>query len=160
MDEFDVYCDLEYIDWLSTVDNIEKVLQIDAHESRIEGIGEQDLEIAAEMILYLSSCPKKSLLIFYMDLLQNHSPAQIVLTLNRIINGGAENELKKTAQKLFNRLANTFSMKFNDFTTGFLSCCLKHNFRICMFRFQQHVSSSSYYQREQSNISFCLHTIL
>ena len=115
MDAFDGNCDLEYIDWQSTVKNIEKALQIKTSESRIEDVAAQDLENAAQIVLYFSSCPKKSLLLFYMDLFQYQPPSQIVLTLNRIINGRSENELKTTAKKLFIRMTN-LSMEFNDFT--------------------------------------------
>ena len=93
MDAFDGNCDLKYIDWQSTVKNIEKALQIKTSESRIEGVAAQDLETAAQIVLYLSSCPKKSLLLFYMDLFQYQPLNHIVLTLNRIINGKSENEL-------------------------------------------------------------------
>ena len=118
MDEFDANCALEYVDWQSTVENIEKALQIKTSESRIEGVAAQDLETAAQLVMYLSSCPKKSLLLFYMDLFQHQRPSQIILTLNRIINGRSENELKTTAKKIFIRMTTSLSIDFNDFTTG------------------------------------------
>ena len=80
-----------------------------------ENMTRDDLKTAAEMFVYLNSCPGsgalklwfKSWASFYNDLFKYQTPDRIILTLNRIIKTKSNNEqiknFKGKAQKLFKK---------------------------------------------------------
>ena len=77
------------------------------------------LKTAAEMYLYILSCPGRLLpwFMFYSDLFQKKPPNQIVLTLNRILKHDStpENQgLQTIAEKLFNVMASNSSFKYQE----------------------------------------------
>ena len=78
-----------------------------------------NLAIAAEMFLYLNTCPDilKSWILFYTDLFTNQSPDKIVLTLNRILkvkNSPQKIGFKNIAENLFKKTENLFSLRYKD----------------------------------------------
>ena len=79
------------------------------------------LRSAAEMFLYLSTCSNEFTpwFRFYTDLLQNKTPSQILLTLNRILRGITTQQNNKQnsrfryiAKKLFKRAQNIILQKY------------------------------------------------
>ena len=87
-------------DQLSQVAKVEQQLNVEAFLERFENMTDEDLKNAAEMFIYLNTCVDtlKPWFIFYKELLQNSSPEEIILTLNRIMKGGGsvENNCFKT----------------------------------------------------------------
>ena len=71
---------------LSKVMAVEHMLQIQSSDQINETLTNEELQIAAEMFLYLTVCPDtiKPWIVFYRDLFQTQSPDQIILTLNRL----------------------------------------------------------------------------
>ena len=72
---------------LPQVKAVEQILNMVSSELILENITTEDLKNGAEMFVYLNYCPGnlKSWFVFYKDLFQNQSPAQIMLTLNRMM---------------------------------------------------------------------------
>ena len=72
---------------LPQVKAVEQILNMVSSELILENITSEDLKNGAEMFIYLNYCPGnlKSWFVFYKDLFQNQSPAQIMLTLNRMM---------------------------------------------------------------------------
>ena len=97
----------------SQVAALEEQLKVNSSELRLENMTNKDLKAAAEMFIYLNSCPGvipnankvfvdegvknddstekninelwfKSWYFFYKDLIENNSPSQIILTFNRL----------------------------------------------------------------------------
>ena len=104
------------------VTKIEQKLNITTSETLLEDMTRENLEIAADIFIYLWACstPLKHWFIFYTDLLQTQSPDQIVLKLNRILKGGnsPENKILKTiASDLFKRITTLFSLKYTEMDT-------------------------------------------
>ena len=98
---------------------VEQKLNVTSTSTAFESISEEHLKDAADMFLYLYTCPNplKHWFIFYKDLLQNQSPDEIVLKLNRILKGGNSPEskyLKTIASGLFQRITTLFSLKYNQ----------------------------------------------
>ena len=80
---------------------------------------EESLKRAAEMFIYLTSCSEtvRSWFFFYEDLFTEQSPAQIILTLNRVLKGQTTPEnkdMKTIAIKLFRKVNNILSLKFTE----------------------------------------------
>ena len=102
----------------SQVAALEEQLKINSSELRFENMTAKDLKAAAEMFIYLNSCPGvipnankvyvdegvknddstekninelwfKSWYFFYKDLIENNSPSQIILTFNRLSKNNA-----------------------------------------------------------------------
>ena len=81
----------------------------------------ETLDTAAEILVYFKTCPEtwKGLFDFVKDLFQNHSPGQILLTLNRLLH--AENEniahrtyMKATIKKIFEKFSSIYSLKHKN----------------------------------------------
>ena len=62
----------------------------------------REMTIAAEMFIYLNTCPKAEWLLFYRDLFKYHSPDYIILTLNRVMKSSSK-KYKDIAWKLLER---------------------------------------------------------
>ena len=102
----------------------EKELHLDVSSVILRNISAVNLKNAAEMFLYLFSCPKASTMwiIFFNDLIQHNSPYSIVLTLNRIMKGvkSMENEHGNIlAKKLFEKITKSFSLKYKEIQNMF-----------------------------------------
>ena len=72
---------------------LQNQLKITSSELIFENMTFWDLQTAAEMFLFLNSCPKdfKSWFLFYEDLFQNDPLEVMVLKLNRILKGNFKN---------------------------------------------------------------------
>ena len=119
---------LEATDIQYTVTHVEQMLELQSSELRFENMTAENLKIAANMFIYLLTCPFynidniydeewfKSRDMFYKDLFnKNTSPDIILLTLNRMMKVTNENKDKKDgkrrAKKLFRRIADYLSLK-------------------------------------------------
>ena len=91
-----------------------------------EDMTEKHLKTSAEMFIYLHICPGdfsrtyskeakeqwfKSWFVFYNDLLENHPPDRIMLTLNRLMKN-TDNTGKKRNRKIFQKLATLLEFKY------------------------------------------------
>ena len=95
---------------------VKQKLNVTSTSTVFESISEGHLKDAADMFLYTCPNPLKHWFIFYKDLLQNQSPDEIVLKLNRILKGGNSPEskyLKTIASGLFQRITTLFSLKYS-----------------------------------------------
>ena len=106
-------------DILSNFKTVEKHLEIESSEIIFENMTNANLQNAAEMFLYLNSCPNvlKPWILFYTDLFTNYSPDKIVLTLNRIlkIHDTASNKnFKNVTRNLFQRIEYVLELKYKD----------------------------------------------
>ena len=124
---FDDECDITYTGfnknwyeeskWSSEIENIEQHLKMNSSEDINDNITDSSLKTAAEMFLFLNSCPNdfKSWFLFYEDIFQNDPLEVIVLKLNRILKGKSnqQNErLKVIAKKLFKSIETLFAFKY------------------------------------------------
>ena len=75
-----------YSDVVSQVLAVEKQLQLNSSALIHENMTASKLEAAGKMFMYLNSCSDilKPWFLFYTELLQNKSLAEVILTLNRI----------------------------------------------------------------------------
>ena len=94
---------------ISQVEAIHKKLNMNATEDIFNNITDTTLKSAAEMFLFLNSCPDdlRYWYLLYADLFENKAPEVIVLTLNRIMKGerNPENKrLKDIAKHLLKRV--------------------------------------------------------
>ena len=103
------------------VEAIEHELKMVSSTERLFNRTDSRLITAAEMFLYLTSCSVefKPWFIFYIDLFQNKSPSQILLTLNRILKVGKTPKklsFRNIAGELFARTQSSILLKYNDRT--------------------------------------------
>ena len=101
---------------LSLVSAMEQILQIDPL-NQIEALTNEELQTAAEMFIYLNSCPtkwSKSWSSFYKDLFLTQPTNQIILTLNRMMKTEASQDKdgKILAEKLLRKSAKLLSLKY------------------------------------------------
>ena len=99
---------------LSQVSAVEQILQIDPLK-QIEDLTNEELQTAAEMFIYLNSCPtkwSKSWSSFYKDLFLTQPTNQIILTLNRMMKTKRSEDGKLRAEKLMKRTSNLLSLYF------------------------------------------------
>ena len=106
---------LLYDDKMSQVNLLEDQLGIESTEVRFENIGRENLKTAAEIYIYLNTCPDslKPWFLFYHDLFHDQEPNQIILTLNRMMKSTApENKGNKLlVKKLFQRMGKILPLK-------------------------------------------------
>ena len=103
----------------SQIEDLSKVLNLDSSGDVDTDVTDSTLKTAAEMFLYLNSCPDdlRSWFLFYEDLLSKKSLEVILLQLNRILKGGySQNnkKLKTIAKKVFERVTTLFSSKYKE----------------------------------------------
>ena len=94
-------------------------LGIKSTELRFEKIGEENLRTAAEIFIYLNTCPEslKSWFLFYQDLFYNKSPNQIILTLNRMMKSKRTSETENfllIAETVFKKASTLLSLKYEE----------------------------------------------
>ena len=108
----------------SSIKEFEQHLEIEPREQKYENMTFEHLKTASEVFIYLNHCPSKMRpwLKFYKDLIQNQSPDQIILTLNRIINDRTPKPdyLTIGAQKLFTRIISLLYLKDNKVMKTFI----------------------------------------
>ena len=117
----DTTCDRTgwYYDKLFQVAAVEEQLQIQSSENRFAKISLEDMNAAAEMFIYLNTCPRsfKPWIEFYKYLFQTQSPNKIILSLNRIMKEALNQKdvfLKKLAHNLFKRMTPLLSLKYEE----------------------------------------------
>ena len=122
----DTSCDASKITMLtdesivSHVKAVEQKLEIESSEQIDETMTNDNLKAAAEMFIYLISCPYsswfKSWSSFYKDLFLSKPPDQIILTLNRMMKSETpqENNDKLRSEKLLQRITSQLSLKFDE----------------------------------------------
>ena len=103
----------------SQIEDLSKVLNLNSSGDVDTDVTDSTLKTAAEMFLYLNSCPDdlRSWFLFYEDLLSKKSLEVILLQLNRILKGGySQNnkKLKTIAKKVFERVTILFSSKYKE----------------------------------------------
>ena len=101
----------------SQIEDLSKALNLNTSDDVNTGLTDSTLKTAAEMFLYLNSCPDdlRSWFVFYEDLLQKKPLEVILLQLNRILKGGYSHKNKKfktIAKKIFERVTTLFSFKY------------------------------------------------
>ena len=103
----------------SQVEDLSKILNLNTSGDVDTDVTDSTLKTAADMFLYLNSCPDdlRSWFLFYEDLLSKKSLEVILLQLNRILKGGySQNnkKLKTIAKKVFERVTTLFSSKYKE----------------------------------------------
>ena len=103
----------------SQIEDLSKVLNLNSSGDVDTDVTDSTLKTAAQMFLYLNSCPDdlRSWFLFYEDLLSKKSLEVILLQLNRILKGGySQNnkKLKTIAKKVFERVTTLFSSKYKE----------------------------------------------
>ena len=99
------------------VDELQKaLLTVNAFDIRYQNVSRETLKAASKMFLYINSCSMsmKPWFLFYKDLFQNHSPDQIMLTLNRIMKSNRNKKLISITKKLFKKINSLLSLKYLD----------------------------------------------
>ena len=107
----------------SQVTVLEQQLRLEnvSSQQRFKNITSDELKNAAEMLIYLGTCPQDGFIDwfgswynFYDDLFKTESPKNIILTLNRIMN--SENSqienFQKWNERLFKGSAKILSLKY------------------------------------------------
>ena len=103
----------------SQVKAVEQMLKIESSDKIINSFTNEGLKTAAEVFLYLISCPDelfKSLSLFYKDLFLTQPADQIILTLNRMTKSKTSQDQggKLRAEKLLQRLTKIFPLKHEE----------------------------------------------
>ena len=128
------YQQLHGSDIMSTlVNEVERRLKVISSDMFFKNVTESKLQSAAKMFIYLTTCSQsvKSWFFFYEDLFTQHSPAEIIVTLNRVLKGEKtqKNMDRKTiATKIFSRLDHFLSLKYfeiRNMTKGTVSSFLE-----------------------------------
>ena len=99
----------------SFVEDVEQLLKLTPSETVLENV--KHLESAADMFLYLNTCPAemRPWFEFYKNLFLTQSVDNILLTLNRMTKGNKtprNDFFKSLAQKLFKRAATLFPIHY------------------------------------------------
>ena len=115
-----IYRQLHFNDVItSQISEVEKQLQVTTSESIFKNMTQETLQKAAEMFIFLASCSEtvRSWFYFYEDLFTQQSPAQIIVTLNRVLKGQTTPEnmdMKSIARKLFRKIDSVISLKYTE----------------------------------------------
>ena len=102
------------------VQSFEYQLKVEPSRYRFENMTEKDLKTAAEMFLFMKSCPTEPLkpwFVFYKHLFETQSLEQILLTLNRMMKGIRTPQSKYflwLAQKLFQKTKTLITLQSNN----------------------------------------------
>ena len=104
--------------------NVEKELEIQSSEITFENMTKSNLKAAAEMYVFLNTCPPtdelkfwfKSWLKFFTDIFES-TPKEIMLTLNRLLSyeNSQNKEVQIIVKKLFERITSLFSIKYEEY---------------------------------------------
>ena len=114
-------------DKMSQVLQLEKQIGINSTDVRFDNVTRSNLKTAGEMFIYLNACSKtsKSWPLFYKQLFQTKSPAEIILTLNRIMKApqkSAENiYFTNMAHLFFRRTTDLLSLNYEEVQDVFFS---------------------------------------
>ena len=110
---------ISWTSMLSQVKAMEQMLHVESSEYINETLTNVDLKTAAEMFLYLNSCPSswfKYWLPFYADLFQTQSAANIVLTINRILKKNiiGDDMIYNNNKNIFTKITNLLELKYEE----------------------------------------------
>ena len=116
-----------YYDYSSLVERLEREMKIVSSENRYENMASEDLQTAAEMFIYLNTCPYGagdsntnvqkwfiSWWSFYKDMFLTQTPDNIILTLNRMTKTKTSENGRLRAQKLLKKTASLLSLQFTE----------------------------------------------
>ena len=117
----------------SQITKVEEHLKVTTSEQIFENMTETELQPAAEMFIYLTTCSQsvKSWYFFYEDLFTQHSTAEIIVTLNRVLKGERTQKnmnTKRIATNIFKKLDHFLSLKYfevKNMTKGIISSFLE-----------------------------------
>ena len=106
----------------SHVRAVEQMLKIESSEHINETLTDEALQTAAEIFIYLSTCPKHDMKwflswsSFYTDLFLTQSAQNIILTLNRMmkITKSQDKNGKLRAEKLLLKVTSLLALKFEE----------------------------------------------
>ena len=112
----DLSCDTVSDDiMMSQVKAVEQMLQIESSEHINESLTNEELQAAAEMFLYLITCPNiawfKSWYSFYKYLFLTQPADQILLTLNRMMKTIQDKDTKLLTENLLQRTKSLLSLQ-------------------------------------------------
>ena len=122
----DLGCDkdgLYVTDSIHVVKDVENKLEIQSTEEIFENMTESELRAAAEMFIYLNTCPYtdeskfwfKSWLKFFTDVFAT-TPQEILITFNRLLNNeNLQNKEVQIVKKLFERSSSLFSIRYDEY---------------------------------------------
>ena len=105
---------------LLDIEELTKKLNVKAKTGTLKRISRKTLETAAQMYIYVRLCQHsiKPWALFYMDLLQNKSPDEIMLTLNRILKTDFKNDQNKAlleiASDLLKQITSLLQLKYGE----------------------------------------------
>ena len=105
---------------LGQVKLVEQMLQMESSENIDDTLTKEELKTAAEMFLYLNTCPDsswfKSWTDFYADLFLTQSVDKIILTLNRMMKTetSQDKDGKVRAKKLMKRIKSLMKLKYEE----------------------------------------------
>ena len=97
---------------LSQVKAVEQMLQTESSEHINDTLTNAELQTAAEMFIYLNTCPSvfKSWFLFYKDLFLTKTADHIILTLNRMLKTSQDKDGEIRAEKLLKKSASLLSL--------------------------------------------------
>ena len=104
---------------LLDIEELTRKLNVEA-KTGILSISRETLETAAQMYIYVRLCQHsiKPWALFYMDLLQNKSPDEIMLTLNRILKADFKNDQNKAlleiASDILKQITSLLQLKYGE----------------------------------------------
>ena len=104
---------------LSLVKAVEQKLQIKSSKKKLETFTKEELQPAAELFLYLNSCPDiwfRFWSNFYTELFLTESTEQIILTLNRMMKS-MDTQIRDgniRAEKLMKKISTKLSLRYKD----------------------------------------------
>ena len=104
---------------LLDIEELTRKLNVEA-KTGILSISRETLETAAQMYIYVRLCQHsiKPWALFYMDLLQNNSTDEIMLTLNRILKADFKNDQNKAlleiASDILKQITSLLQLKYGE----------------------------------------------
>ena len=113
---FEDSCVTVYYGITAMENNVRKVLnemQVLPPDIKLENITRENLKVAAEMFIYLNTCPDPAWFKFYRDLFEKHSLEFIILTLNRLLKN-ANKDSQFIPSTILQRLTSMFSLSYPE----------------------------------------------
>ena len=115
---FEDSCVTVYYSIADMENNVRKVLnkmQVLPTNVKVDNITRENLKMAAEMFIYLNTCPDPAWFKFYRDLFEKHSLEFIILTLNRLLkNANKDSHSQFIASTILHRLTSMFSLSYPE----------------------------------------------
>ena len=117
------------------INAVQKKLPVNNSTLALNNVTTETLQTAAEIFIYLTYCPKITLIQFYKQLLEHDSPKEIILALTSIIKKSTDAPIKDTSIKIFSKAMRIF--KLNSYinietitTNGYSGKCISEHTNI------------------------------